>query len=110
MVKLVAIKKMMEAQHCYPPTKEGCLGNKRSDHGVLPLDHPEIEKLSDPIHFIKNYKSKLYNLVQLSKERSDTCQADALKLSRNLLYMLAQHTPDGSKADESELPLKSVWK
>jgi hypothetical protein len=57
------------------------------------LEHPSIEKLSDPIHFIKNYKSELYGFVVQSKAKSETCKADALRLSRNLAYMVAQHTP-----------------
>ena len=57
------------------------------------MSHPPIEKLSDPIHFIKNYKSELYNLVALAKSKSATCKADAMRLSRNLAYMIAQHTP-----------------
>jgi hypothetical protein len=40
----------------------GCLGAKKPDHGELPIDHPAIDKLSDPIHYIENYKSELYNL------------------------------------------------
>lgn len=102
MAELVAIRKMTDAQRRYAPEKEGNLGKKKPDNGILPVDHPEIAKLSDPIHFIKNYKSELYNLIKKGKETSDTCQADAMRLSRNLSYMLAQHTP-GSKADESDV-------
>jgi hypothetical protein len=93
MAELVANNRMTEAERRNKPLKEGNLGTKKGDHGVLPLDHPEIEKLSDPIHFIKNYKSELYKLVRKGLKTSETCKPDATRLSRNLAYMLAQHTP-----------------
>jgi hypothetical protein len=49
--------------------KKHSKGKKKPDNGVLPLDYPEIDKLSDPIHFVKNYKSELYTLVSLVKKR-----------------------------------------
>jgi hypothetical protein len=101
MAELVANNRMTEAERRNKPLKEGNLGTKKGDHGVLPLDHPEIEKLSDPIHFIKNYKSELYKLVRMGLETSQTCKPDATRLSRNLAYMLAQHTPGrGDNKDE----------
>jgi hypothetical protein len=72
----------------------GRLGTKKKDHGVLPLDHPEIMKLSDPIHFVKNYKSELYILVNAPKATSETHKVDAMRLSWNLACMCAQMTPD----------------
>jgi hypothetical protein len=73
------------------------LGKKKEDHGELPMDLPAIDKLLDPIQFIKTYKSKLYNLVTLAKSKSKTCKADAMRLSMNLAYMIAQHTRFGNK-------------
>ena len=92
MKELVANKRMTEAKRRYKPDKPGNLGKKKGDHGILPLDHPAIEKLSDPIHYVKNYKSELYTLVKMGKGVSDTHQADAMRLSRNLAYMMAQNT------------------
>jgi hypothetical protein len=58
------------------------------------LDHPEIEKISDPIHYyVKNYKLELYNLVNAPKTTSEMCKADSMRLSWNLAYMCAQHKP-----------------
>jgi hypothetical protein len=62
---------------------------RKDDFSLLPLDHPEIKKLS-----VKNYKTELYLLVKLAKSNSQTCKADVLCLSRDLAYMLAQHQPD----------------
>ncbi len=97
MAELVKAGRMTEAQRRYKPRKEGTLGAKKQDHGELPLDHPAIDKLSDPIHYVKNYKSALYELVVMSKSKSETCKADAIRLSRNMAYMLAQHQPDSDK-------------
>ena len=91
--------KMTEAEQCYRPKIPGNLGAKKDDHGELPIDHPTIDKLSDPIHFIKNYKSELWSLVALSKSKSKTWKADAMRLSRNLAYMMAQHSPSLAKQD-----------
>jgi hypothetical protein len=85
--------KITDAERRYEPKKPGRKGKKRPDNGVLPLDHPEIDKLSDPIHFVKNYKSELYALVALAKKNSETCKGDAVRLSRNLSYMMAQYAP-----------------
>jgi hypothetical protein len=52
-----------------------------------------IDKLLDPIHFVKNYKSELYTLVALAKKNSETCKGDAVRLSRNLSYTMAQYAP-----------------
>jgi hypothetical protein len=93
MEELVASGKMTEDERQYKPKVPGRLGKKKDDHSELPLDHPPIDKLSDPIHYIKNYKSELYGFVVLSKAKSKTCKADALRLSRDLAYMVAQHTP-----------------
>jgi hypothetical protein len=71
----------------------------KAEHWELPLAHPEIEKLSDPIHYVKNYKSKLYNLVALAKSNSETCNAEAMRLSQNLAYMIAQCTPMSDSKD-----------
>ncbi len=50
MTDLVAAGRMSEADRRYKPKVEGNLGNKKDDFGMLPLLHPEIEKLSDPGH------------------------------------------------------------
>jgi hypothetical protein len=63
------------------------------DFGELPLEHPEIVKLSGPIHYVKNYKGELYKQVNMPKKKNETCKAGAMQLSHNLAYMLAQHTP-----------------
>jgi polyhydroxyalkanoate synthesis regulator phasin len=91
MEDLVAAGKMSEEERRYVSKIPGRLGPKKDDHGELPLDHPEIEKLADPIHYVKSYKSNLYVLVSASKTKSQTCKADAMRLSRNLAYMLAQY-------------------
>jgi hypothetical protein len=63
------------------------LGAKKPDHGELPLDHIAINKLSNPIHYIKNYKRELSNLVKIAKTKSETCKVDAMRLSKNLAYI-----------------------
>jgi hypothetical protein len=99
MAELVEAGRMMEAERRYPPKISGNLGAKKSDHGELPLDHPTIQKLSDPIHFVKNYKSEIYKLVVMGNTKSGTCKADAMRLSRNLSYMLAQNSPGNGNED-----------
>jgi hypothetical protein len=93
MAELVAAGRMTEAERRYRPEKEGNLGGKKPDSGVLPLEHPEIIKQSDPGHYVKNYKSVQYQLVHLPKCKSETCKADAMRLSRNLSYMMKQQRP-----------------
>jgi hypothetical protein len=90
LLEMVAAGRMTEADRRYPPEKEGNLGRMKPDKGELPMDHPIIIKHSDPIHFVKNYKGELFVLVYLPKGKSETCKADALRLSRNLAYMLKQ--------------------
>jgi hypothetical protein len=63
MADLVAAGRITEAKQRYKPRGEGRLGEKKDDHRVLPLEHPEIDKLLDPIHYVKNYKSELYFLM-----------------------------------------------
>ena len=93
MAERVEAGTMTEAERRYVPKVPGNLGPKKTDHGELPLDHPEIRKLSDHNHFIKNYKGDYYLLVNLAKSKSQTCKADAMRLSRNLSYMMKQNTP-----------------
>jgi hypothetical protein len=97
--ELMAAGRMMEAERRYPPKKPGPLGPKQPDNRELSLDHLPMEKLSNPIHYIKNYKGELYKLVDLLKMESETCKADAMRLSRNLAYMIAQNTPGFGKED-----------
>ena len=99
--EMVSAGRMTEAERRYEPKIPGHQGSKKSDHGVLPLAHPVIEKLSDPIHFVKNYKGEFYKLVALAKSKSQTCKADAMRLSRNLAYMLAQQTPGDSREEKN---------
>jgi hypothetical protein len=89
-LEMVAAGRMTEAERRYAPEKEGNLGKIKPDLGELPLDHPFITKHSDPIHYVKNYKGELFVLVYLPKGKSETCKADALRLSPNLAYMLKQ--------------------
>jgi hypothetical protein len=91
MADLVLSGRMTEAKRRYAPRKEGRLGAKKDDHDLLPLVHPNTEKLSDRIHYVKNYKSELYVWVNASKAKSQTCKGDMMRLSRNLAYMLAQY-------------------
>jgi hypothetical protein len=80
--------RMAKAKQRYKSKVEGQLGPKKDGHGMLLLDHPAIKKLSDPIHYVKNYKSKLYVWVNASKKaKSQTCKADATRLT----YMLAKY-------------------
>jgi hypothetical protein len=93
MAERVATGTMTEAEQRYKPKTPGHVGSKKTDNRELPLEHPEIDKLSDPIHHVKNCKSELYNLVTLAKSKSETCKADAMRLSRNLAYMIAPCIP-----------------
>jgi hypothetical protein len=93
MAECIATGKTTDAEQRYKLKTTGCLGVKKlEDHGKLPFDHPAINKLSEPIHYIKNSKNELYNIVKVGKSKSETCKADAMRLSRNLAYMIAQHT------------------
>jgi hypothetical protein len=58
--EMVAAGRMTETERRYILEKEGNLGKMKADNVELPLDHPFITKLSDPIHYVKNYKSGLY--------------------------------------------------
>ncbi len=91
MADLVAAGKVAEADRRYKPKVEGRLGSKKDDHGMLPLKHPELDKLSDPGHFVKNYKGELYVWVGAAKAKNQTCKANSMRLSRNLSYMLEQY-------------------
>jgi hypothetical protein len=97
--ELIAAGRMAEEERQYLPKKPGTLGSKKPDNGELPLDHPPIKKLSDPIHYVKNYNSELYKLVYLLKKKSLTCKADTMRLSCDLAYTVAQHTPGFGKED-----------
>jgi hypothetical protein len=91
MADLVAAGKMAEADRRYKPKVEGRVGSKKDDHGMLPLEHPEPDKLSEPGHFVKNYNGELYVWAGAAKAKSQTCKANAMRLSRNLSYMLEQY-------------------
>jgi hypothetical protein len=90
MAERVAAGTMTEAERRDKPKKPGHLGAKKTDSGELPLEHLEIVKHTDPIHDVKNYKSELYIQVALPKSKSERCKADAMRLSRNMSYMLRQ--------------------
>jgi hypothetical protein len=48
---------------------------------------------------IRANSSKLYNLVALAKSNSETCNADAMRLSQYLAFMIAQCTPMSDSKD-----------
>jgi hypothetical protein len=79
-------------------------GAKKDNHGLLLLAHPTIEKLSNQIHYVKNYKSKLYVCINAMKLKSLTCRANAMQLSRNLAYMLAQYKQGRENCKFKEIP------
>jgi hypothetical protein len=54
MAKLVAAGRISKQEWHYKWKVEGRVGSKNDDHSALPLDHPPIEKLLNPIHYIKN--------------------------------------------------------
>jgi hypothetical protein len=93
MAERVAAGTMTKAERRYKPKKQGHLGAKKPDKGELPLEHPEIDTNLDPIHHVKNYKGEIYIQVALPKSKSEICKADAMRLSRNLGYMLRQYAP-----------------
>jgi hypothetical protein len=97
MADLVNAGRMAESERRYAPKVAGRLGLKKDDHGLLvPLAHPAIEKLSDSIHYVKNYLSELYVLVNASKKKSLNCKANAMQLTPILINMKkctsAQHS------------------
>jgi hypothetical protein len=65
---IVNAGRMSEAERRYEPKEAGRLLSKKDDHGLLPLAHPIIEKLSDPSHFVKSYKSEQYVFVSAPKK------------------------------------------
>jgi hypothetical protein len=91
MADLLPSGRMTEAERRYAPKKEGRLGAKKDNHGMLLLVHPTIQKFSHPFYYVKNYKSEHYVWVNAPKTKSQTCKAVAMRLSRNLSYMLAQY-------------------
>jgi hypothetical protein len=99
--KLVAAGRISEAERRCLPEKVGNLGGKRPDSGVLPLEDPYIIKHSDPIHYIKNYQGEICIQVYLSKSKIETCKADAMRLSRNLSYIIKQQRPGGGNVDST---------
>jgi hypothetical protein len=103
MAERVAAGTMMEAKRRYKPKTPGRLGSKKNDKGELPLDHPAIVKHSDVNHFTKNYKGELFLQVAMPKSKSETCKADAMRLSRNLSYMISQRKPT---SDNKDCPFK----
>jgi hypothetical protein len=74
MADLVNAGRMAESERRYAPKVAGRLGLKKDDHGLLPLAHPAIKKLSDSIHYVKNYLSELYVLVNASKKKEPKLQ------------------------------------
>jgi hypothetical protein len=71
MADLVVAGRMSEAERRYEPKEPGRLGSKKDDHGLLPLAHPIVEKLSDPGHFVKSFESEQYVFVSAQKKQSD---------------------------------------
>jgi hypothetical protein len=99
MAKRVAAGTMTKAERRYKPKTRGRLGSKKNGKGKLPIQHPVIVKYSDINHFTKNYKGELFIQVAMPKSKSETCKADAMRLSRNLTYMIGQHKPTRDKKD-----------
>jgi hypothetical protein len=99
MAERVAAGTMTEAERRYKPKTPGCLGSKKNDKGELPIQHPVIVKYSDINHFTKNYQGELFIQVFMPKSKSETCKADAMRLSRNLRYMIGQHKPTRDNKD-----------
>jgi hypothetical protein len=85
MAKRVAAGTMTEADRCYKPKTLGRLGFKKNVKGELPLEHPEIVKLSHVNHFTKDDKGELFLQVAMPKSKSKTCKADARRRSRKLV-------------------------
>jgi hypothetical protein len=99
MAERVAAGTMTEAERRYKPKTPGRLGSKKNDKGELLLEHPEIVKHLDVNHFTKNYKGKLFLQVAMPKSKSETCKADAMRLSRNLSYMICERKPTRDNKD-----------
>jgi hypothetical protein len=104
MADLVSAGRLAKAEQRYKATVDGSLGPKKDDHGMLPFDNPAIEKLSDRIHYGKNYKSELYAWVNASKAKSQTCKMDAMRLSWNFAYMLAHYKCGTKNCTFEKLP------
>jgi hypothetical protein len=62
MAKGVTAGTITEAEQGYKPKTSGHLGLKKTEDGELPLEHPEIDKLLGPIHYVKNYKANSITL------------------------------------------------
>jgi hypothetical protein len=99
MVERVAAGTMTEAERRYKPKTPGGLGSKKNDKGELLIEHPVIVKYSDISHFTKNYQGELFIQVAMSKSKSETCKANATRLSQNLRYMIGQHKPTRDNKD-----------
>jgi hypothetical protein len=99
MAERVAAGTMTEAKRRYKPKTPGCLGSKTNEKGELLIEHPVIVKYSDINHFTKNYQGELFIQVVMPKSKSETCKADAMRLSRNLRYMIGQHEPTRDNKD-----------
>jgi hypothetical protein len=99
MAECVAAGTMIEAEPRYKPKTPRRLGLKKNYKGELPIEHPEIVKHSDVTYFTKNYKGELFLQVAMHKSKSETCKADAMKLSQNLWYMIGQCKPTRDNKD-----------
>jgi hypothetical protein len=77
----VAAGTMTEAEGRYKPKTPGRLGFKKNDKGELPIQHPVFVKYSDINHFTKNSQGELFIQVAMAKSKSETCKADAMRLS-----------------------------
>jgi hypothetical protein len=84
MADLVAAGRITKPERRNEQKITGRLKKKKDGHGLLILAHPTIEKLSNPIHCVKNYKSKLYAWVNGAKAKRLTCKAYAMQLSQDL--------------------------
>jgi hypothetical protein len=99
MAERVAAGTTTEAKRRYKPKTPGCLGSKKNDKGELSIQHPVMVKYSDINHFTKNYQGELFIQDAMPKSKSETCKADAMRLSRNLRYIIGQHKPTRDTKD-----------
>ena len=63
-------------------------GNRKSDSGKLPLDHPEIIFFSDLCHRVRSFGKYLYVEERKAKKDSTMTKVDCLRLKRNFAWWL----------------------
>jgi hypothetical protein len=64
---------------------------KKTDNGLLPVDHPSIVWLADKGHRVCQFANKLFKLARKKKSDCEATNLDAERLKRNLSFAICTH-------------------